>query len=236
MHGRRGVQAIEQSVQISAVLLADGSELPRRRTRGTNCWLLFSKPTNKLLLGRIQKVLNLLGGAALVAVQPALARVLDFPRVVRHKEGSRSRLASASRRRPRNPSRAQPRGKQKLLTAARRLASLVQRRVAKARVSRIPQPPPALLPHVVQDIQDSRNRLHGPGAVLHAHRLVGQALALVEGLLREQAALREELLEPLVGEVDQQLLQRVGRQALKSIDIQQGQLGGGGWRSTPGPR
>mmetsp|Transcript_17422 Transcript_17422/g.38376 ORF Transcript_17422/g.38376 Transcript_17422/m.38376 type:complete len:1202 (-) Transcript_17422:85-3690(-) len=205
-----GAQRLEEGLQVLHVLLADGAE------ESLAAGVLLPEGLHEGQLGVADEGLALRQQAVVVLVQPALRVVLHHAGVVLDGEAT-VHTGTAGH------AGALPAGHLELLEdvlARGVLLRLLDHLLAEVLVAGIADALRELLTVLVQRFEDGADAVGHRRGVRQVQTDPRQALALVERLLRDEDVLDEVLLEPLVGEVDAQLLEGIQREALEAVDVE----------------
>mmetsp|Transcript_16530 Transcript_16530/g.57889 ORF Transcript_16530/g.57889 Transcript_16530/m.57889 type:complete len:285 (-) Transcript_16530:1021-1875(-) len=100
------------------------------------------------------------------------------------------------------------------------LDSLIHDLLTEALVGRISNPPRQVLAVLIQGLEDLPDGVEHRLAVWQWQAGPWQTLALVQFLFCRENILHEVLLQPLVGQVDAELLKRVSLEVLETIDVE----------------
>mmetsp|Transcript_117351 Transcript_117351/g.328467 ORF Transcript_117351/g.328467 Transcript_117351/m.328467 type:complete len:590 (-) Transcript_117351:1125-2894(-) len=206
-----GAQRLEERLQVPGVLLRDALEQRRARGKG----VLVAERLHQRVRRVADELLALREQPVVVLVQPAGGLVLDLPGVVLDDEAFVERRAGSAL----PPAAAHFQLLQDVF-AHGVLVRLVQDLLAEAPVRRLAHAIHQVLAVLVERLEDLPDGGEHRRRVGQRQAGPRQALALVQLLLSTEYVLDEVLLEPLVREVDAELLEGVVLQVLEAVDVE----------------
>mmetsp|Transcript_94185 Transcript_94185/g.266549 ORF Transcript_94185/g.266549 Transcript_94185/m.266549 type:complete len:1014 (+) Transcript_94185:1095-4136(+) len=202
-----GAERAEEGLEVLHVLLADGPEerLPL---------VLLAQRPHEGEPRLAQELLALGEEPVVVLVQPALRAILNAARIVPDDEALVHRWPGAAPPLVRHLQLLQD------VLPLRVLRRLLHSLHAEPLVAGGVEALGELLAVVVEAVEDLGDAVDDGLRVREGQRAPGQALALVEALLRDEDVLDEVLLQPLVRQVDAELLEGVPLEPLEAVDVQ----------------